>query len=105
VIERIHFNIKNKRYKFAQFNIAIRNIEWWNMNAQVLEDNSAWLKGSEYTLHTSLGIYLGKNNNFVFTLNPNNQSCPDLGEDPAPLCDLVREDEKMIQDSLEAWST
>jgi hypothetical protein len=102
-IASITFYIKNEDVNFLQFTIDVRDKGWWENNAEVDSNGSGWIKGKR-GIPNALHIYLGENDNFVFTLWPNNQSCPDLGEDgPGPLCKLVKNDEEMILNSFKIY--
>ena len=60
------------------FTIHIYTKSWWEQNAEIDSNKSTWLIGKAKELDTALGKYLGANKSFVFTLFPNDQTCPDL---------------------------
>ncbi len=96
---------RNRNWQDKQvFNVHIFNLNWWDKNAEI-EDGLAWIKGKR-GLQGALGIYLGKNDKFVFTLWENTQSCPDLTpEGPGPICKLLKAKpiNKMILNSFKVY--
>lgn len=96
---------RNRNWQDKQvFNIHIFNRNWWDKNTEI-ENGFAWIKGKR-GLQGALGVYLDKNDKFVFTLWENKQSCPDLTlEGPGPICKLLKTKpiDKMILNSFKVY--
>lgn len=98
LLDSFHFTVAD--HPDPIFTLQVYDKNWWLKNAEIDTDKSAWRMGEKHSLHSTLGIYLGTSNKFAFTLNPNNQSCPDLGKEPAPLCELTHGKTEMVTNSF-----
>lgn len=74
---------------FPIFTMIIYPADWWNKNAEIDKQDSAWIKGVERDLGSHLGIYISKNNNFAFAWT-RGQDCPD------ELCGLYKNTSQIL---------
>lgn len=100
-IDSFYFTIKNAPNSDFIFAINVYDKSWWLKNATVDNDKSAWKKDGDHSLPNNFGIYLGSSDKFAYTLWPNSQSCPDLGDSgPGPLCKLTAGKTQMVTNSF-----
>ncbi len=77
--------------EFDVFGVIIYPLEKWNSNAEIDENNMAWIMGEEDSPSSFLGFYLGKNNKHAFTWSKGHDCPYYTSGQPTPLCKLYEE--------------